>query len=109
MYEVVGILKNEEINVFIGVYDNMDTTKIIVKECNSFFESIQINEVMYNRNVNKALNEVCTTEEYIKEGFTIEEVALIREHDILYNTNYIIGLSDKEKIRLYDLIDILKI
>lgn len=109
MYEVVGILKNEGVNVFIGVYDDMDTTKIIVKECNIFFKSIQINEVMYNRNTNKILNEVCTTDGYIKEGFTMEEVALIREHDVLYNTSCTIGLSDKEKMRLYDLVDILKI
>lgn len=30
MYEVIGILKNEEVNIFIGVYDNEEIAQQIV-------------------------------------------------------------------------------
>lgn len=108
-YEVIGFLKNEDMHIFVGVYSNIDTAKTITTECNSFFESMKINEVVYGHNVNKVLNNVCTAEKYLKYGFTVEEVALVREHDILFNMNYIIGLSDTDMDRLYDLVDILKL
>lgn len=108
-YEVVGFLKNEDTQIFVGVYDSIDVAKKIIKECSGFFESMKINTVMFNQNTFKLLNELHTTEVYLKYGFTTEEVALVREHDILFNINYIIGLSDTDMNRLYDLIDTLKI
>lgn len=46
MYEIVGILKNEEVNVFIGVYDNVEIAQQIVDKYlddnNYDFDSISI-------------------------------------------------------------------
>lgn len=57
MYEVVGILKNEEVNVFIGVYDNVEIAQQIVDKYidddNYNFDSISIKKYCIQRRLKK--------------------------------------------------------
>lgn len=56
------------------------------------------------------MNKIYSDEEYKKQGFTTEEVPLIKKHDELINKQIIKGsLSEEEKQELYSLIEILKI
>ena len=53
------------------------------------------------------LNEICTDAEYMEQGFTIEEVPLIREHDLLFNKWRLEGLTEEENQRMDYLIQYL--
>lgn len=53
------------------------------------------------------LNKICTNEEYIQQGFTIEEVPLIREHDKLFNKYVLEGLTKEEYNRMCTLVEFL--
>lgn len=56
------------------------------------------------------MNKIYSDEEYKKQGFTTEEVPLIKKHDELINKQIIKGsLSEEEEQELYSLIEILKI
>lgn len=54
------------------------------------------------------LNKIYTTEEYKAQGFTEEEIPLVIEHDLLHNKSVEFGLTDEEKDRMFELIEILK-
>lgn len=52
-------------------------------------------------------NTIYTTEEYMKQGFTVEEVPMVREHDRLYNKT-VDGLATQEEIdRMHGLVKVL--
>lgn len=55
-------------------------------------------------------NKIYTDEEYIAQGFTAEEVPMIRRHDILFNQYKRDGfLNEEEEAEMFRLIEILKI
>ena len=53
------------------------------------------------------LNKICTDEEYMKQGFSRQEVPLIREHDELFNKWQLEGLTEEEDDRMCYLIEYL--
>lgn len=56
------------------------------------------------------LNTIYTNEEYMAQGFTAEEVPMIRRHDILMNQYKRLGfLTEEEDAELMHLIKVLKI
>ena len=55
------------------------------------------------------LNRICTTEEYMKQGFTEKEVPMIKRSDELFNRKQLIGWTKEEKEEYYKLVEILKI
>lgn len=56
------------------------------------------------------MNKIYSDEEYKKQGFSIEEIPLIKKHDELINKQIIKGnLSEEEEKDLYNLIKILKL
>lgn len=56
------------------------------------------------------MNKIYSNEEYKKQGFTTEEVPLIKKHDELINKQIIKGsLLEEEEQELYSLIEILKL
>ena len=55
----------------------------------------------------KTLNKIYTNKEYMAQGFTVEEIPLIKEHDELYNKYVLEGLTTIEKDRMFHLIDVL--
>ena len=55
------------------------------------------------------LNRICTTEEYMKRGFTKEEVPMIKRSDELFNRKQLIGWTKEEEEEYYKLVEILKI
>lgn len=55
------------------------------------------------------LNRICTTEEYMKQGFTEEEVPMIKRSDELFNKRQLEGWTDEEEKEYYELVEILKI
>ena len=56
------------------------------------------------------MNKIYSDEEYKKQGFTTEEIPLIKKHDELINKQIIKGsLSEEEEKELYSLIEILKL
>lgn len=55
-------------------------------------------------------NTIYTDEEYMAQGFTAEEVPMIRRHDILFNQYKRDGfLTEEEEAELMHLIKVLKI
>jgi hypothetical protein len=55
----------------------------------------------------KMLNTIYTNEEYMAQGFTAQEVPMIREHDILFN-EYQLGKVGEEALeRIEELANIL--
>lgn len=56
-----------------------------------------------------ALNRICTTEEYMKQGFTEEEVPMIKRSDELFNKKQLEGWTEEEEEEYYKLVEILKI
>ena len=54
------------------------------------------------------LNRICTTEEYMKQGFTEKEIPMIKRSDELFNRKQLIGQT-KEEEEYYKLVEILKI
>ena len=55
-------------------------------------------------------NKIFTDEEYMAQGFTAEEVPMIRRHDILFNQYKREGfLPEEEMYELYHLAEILKL
>ena len=53
------------------------------------------------------LNTIYTNEEYMAQGFTAQEVSMIREHDILFN-EYQLGKVGEEALeRIEELANIL--
>ena len=55
-------------------------------------------------------NTIYTDEEYMAQGFTAEEVPMIRRHDILMNQYKRLGfLTEEEDAELMHLIKVLKI
>ena len=55
-------------------------------------------------------NKIYTDEEYMTQGFTAEEVPMIRRHDILFNQYKRNGfLTAEEEAELMHLIKVLKI
>ena len=55
------------------------------------------------------LNRICTTEEYMKQGFTEKEVPMIKRSDELFNRKQLIGWTKEEEEEYYKLVEILKI
>ena len=55
------------------------------------------------------LNKIYTDNEYMAQGFTQEEVPMIRKHDELFNKFIVEGLTKEEEIEMMNLIKILKI
>ena len=55
------------------------------------------------------LNRICTTEEYMKQGFTEKEVPMIKRSDELFNRKQLIGWTKEEEEKYYKLVEILKI
>lgn len=53
------------------------------------------------------LNKIYTNEEYMKQGFSVEEVPLIREHDLLFNKWQLEGLTEAEDERIDYLVKVL--
>lgn len=54
-------------------------------------------------------NIIKTFEEYMKEGFTVEEAPLIQEHDILFNKYQDGECTEAEVERMFDLVEILSL
>ena len=54
------------------------------------------------------LNRICTTKEYMKQGFTKEEIPMIKRSDELFNKRQLEGWT-KEEEEYYKLVEILKI
>ena len=55
------------------------------------------------------LNTIFSNKEYIAQGFTEEEVTLIKRHDILFNKYQTIGLTEEEKEEMFSLINTLRL
>lgn len=55
------------------------------------------------------LNRICTTGEYMKQGFTEKEVPMIKRSDELFNRKQLIGWTKEEEEEYYKLVEILKI
>lgn len=57
----------------------------------------------------RKLNTIFNDKEYIAQGFTEEEVTLIKRHDILFNKYQTIGLTEEEKEEMFSLINTLRL
>ena len=55
------------------------------------------------------LNKIHTTEEYMAQGFTKEEVPMIKRSDELFNKRQLEGWTEEEEEEYYKLVEILKI
>ena len=55
----------------------------------------------------KTLNKIYTNKEYMAQGFTKEEVPLIKEHDKLFNKYVLEGLTEIENERMDYLVKVL--
>lgn len=64
---------------------------------------------MVEKKVKVRLNEICTDEQYIAQGFTVEEVPMIRRHDELFNKSVTDSLTSEEEEEMYNLIETLGI
>lgn len=53
------------------------------------------------------LNTIYTNEEYMAQGFTAQEVPMIREHDILFNKYQLGKVGEKALERIEELANIL--
>lgn len=56
-----------------------------------------------------ALNKIYTKEEYLAQGFTEEEVPMIKRSDELFNKRQLEGWTEEEEKEYYKLVEILKI
>ena len=50
-----------------------------------------------------------TTEEYLEQGFTLEEIPLVREHNILFDLDKDGLATEEQRERMFYLIDLLKL
>lgn len=53
------------------------------------------------------LNTIYTDKEYMEQGFTVQEVPMIREHDILFNKYQMGEVGDEVLKRIEELANIL--
>lgn len=52
-------------------------------------------------------NTIYTLEEYVAQGFTVEEAPLAREHDILFNLSRDRELTEEEQERFFHIAELL--
>lgn len=67
----------------------------------------KIKENTVKREVKKMLNTIYTDKEYMAQGFTAQEVPMIREHDILFNQYQLGEVGEDALERIYELANIL--